>query len=227
MMHPHTRVQPISDQIGVGVVATRLIPAGTAVYQSDPLDIRIPANDPRLSDPKLAEYIETYTYLDPDGTRVMCWDIGKYVNHSCTPNTLTTGYGFQVALRDIQVGEEITDDYGIYTEDFGPLLCNEPTCRGHIRSSDFLKLVPQWDARLKPVVKKFFDVEQPLMYLLDDTTLAELRRFVKTGRGYKSLAAARNAETLTVETVKPRPRRIRINGNVNVHVNGHAQTVAV
>jgi len=222
MMHPHTRVQPISAEIGVGVVATRLIPAGTAVYQTDPLDIRIPPNDPRLSDPKLVDHIETYTYLDPDGTRVMCWDIGKYVNHSCTPNTLTTGYGFQVALRDIHVGEEITDDYGIYTDDFGPLLCNEPTCRGHIRSSDFVKLVPVWDRTLKPVLKRFFEVDQPLMHLIEAGALADLHRFAKTGRGYRSLTRARNPETLRTEPITPKPR-LKLNG----HSNGHAHSVAV
>ena len=219
MMHPHTRVQPISAEIGVGVVATRLIPAGTAVYQTDALDVRIAPDDPRLADPALAEHIETYTYLDPDGTRVMCWDIGKYVNHSCTPNTLTTGYGFQVALRDLLVGEEITDDYGIYTDDFGPLLCQEPGCRGHIRASDFLKLVPKWDARIKPVLKGFFDVEQPLMHLINADALADLHRFAKTGRGYRSIALARNPETLPAEHAKTLKPRLKL--------NGHSHSVAV
>ena len=222
MMHPHTRVQPISDQIGVGVVATRFIPAGTAVYQTDALDIRIAPDDPRLLDATMAEHIETYTYLDPDGTRVMCWDIGKYVNHSCESNTLTTGWGFQIALRDILAGEEILDDYGIYTNEFGPLLCNEPTCRGHIRPTDFLKLVPTWDAKLKPALKKFFDVEQPLMHLIDAEGLADLHKFVKTGRGYRSIARARNIDTLPTEPCAPKPR-IHVNG----HSNGHAPKLAV
>lgn len=213
MMHPHTRVQPISEQIGVGVVATRLIPVGTAVYQTDMLDIRIAPNDPRLQDATMAEHIETYTYLDPDGTRVMCWDIGKYVNHSCDSNTLTTGWGFQIALRDIQPGEEILDDYGIYTDEFGPLLCNEPCCRGHIRPSDFLKLVPMWDKKLKPAIKKFFDVEQPLMHLIEAEALADLHTFVRTGRRYRSIARARNPETLPVETREAKPR-IRLNGHI-------------
>lgn len=218
MMHPHTRVQPISEEIGVGVVATRLIPAGTAVYQTDALDLRIAPSDPRLLDPALAEHIETYSYLDPDGTRVVCWDIGKYVNHSCEPNTLTSGYGFQIALRDLQPGEELLDDYGIYTNEFGPLLCNEPTCRGHIRPTDFLKLVTTWDAKLKPAIKKFFDVDQPLMNLIDAKALADLHKFVKTGRGYRSIARARNPETLPAEERIAKPR---------LKLNGHSRGVAV
>lgn len=224
MMHPHTRVQPISEEIGVGVVTTHHIPAGTAVYQTDALDLRLAPNDPRLTDPALAEHIECYSYLDPDGTRVVCWDTAKYVNHACTPNTLTTGYGFQVALRDLEPGEEITDDYGIYTDDFGPLICNEPTCRGHIHACDFLKLVPAWDAALRPVLKRFFDVEQPLMHLIDADALADLHRFAKTGRGYRSVARARNPETLPKQpaaTIKP---RLKLNGNAR---NGHARGAAL
>lgn len=213
MMHPHTRVQPISDQIGVGVVATHFIPAGTAVYQTDGLDLRIAPNDPRLFDPALSELIECYSYLDPDGTRVVCWDIGKYVNHACTPNTLTTGYGFQIALQDLQPGDEITDDYGIYTDSFGPLLCNEPTCRGHIRSSDFLELVPMWDRKLRPALKQFFNVDQPLMHLIEKRMLRNLRRFVQTGQDYRSIATARNLDTLPMTKVSI------------PHQNGHAAKV--
>lgn len=226
MMHPHTRVQPISDQIGVGVVATQPIPAGTAVYQTDALDLRIAPNDPRLIDPALAEQIETYTYLDPDGTRVMCWDIGKYVNHACEPNTLTTGFGFQIALRDLAPGEEILDDYGIYTDEFGPLLCNEPTCRGHIRPTDFLNLVPMWDAKLKPVLKSFFDVDQPLMHLIEAAALADLHAFVKTGKRYRSIAQARNIDTLPTVPSTPKPR-IHINSHSNAQRNGHTKRLAV
>lgn len=214
MMHPHTRVQLISEQIGVGVVATQFIPAGTAVYQTDPLDIRIAPNDPRLDDPQIAEHIETYTYLDPDGTRVMCWDIGKYVNHACTPNTLTSGYGFQIALRNLEAGEEITDDYGIYTDEFGPLLCNEPACRGHIMPSDFIKLVPHWDRKLKPALKRFFDVEQPLLHLIDAEVLSDLDTFVKSGKCYRSIAMARRPDTLPHQPRDPKPR-------IQINTNGH------
>lgn len=226
MMHPHTRVQPISTQIGVGVVTTRPIPAATCVYQTDALDLRLAPDDPRLADPVLAQHIETYSYLDPDATRVVCWDIGKYVNHACTPNTLTTGYGFQIALRDLAEGEEITDDYGIYTDAFGPLICNEPTCRGHIYSSDFRKLVPGWDAQIKPALKTFFDVDQPLMHLLAADVLADLRTFVKTGKRYRSIALARDPETLPADVQTPRPR-VTLNGNGQSHRSGRATKLGV
>lgn len=38
MMHPHTRVQFIGDEVGQGVVATAFIPKGTVTWVQDPLD---------------------------------------------------------------------------------------------------------------------------------------------------------------------------------------------
>ncbi|HEY9788810.1 MAG TPA: SET domain-containing protein-lysine N-methyltransferase [Candidatus Obscuribacterales bacterium] len=35
----------------------------------------------------------------------------RFVNHSCEPNTKSSGDGRDVAIRDIEPGEEITSDY--------------------------------------------------------------------------------------------------------------------
>ena len=40
----------------------------------------------------------------PPGTEDEDFDHGKYENHACDPNTLTTGFGFDIAVRDIQPG---------------------------------------------------------------------------------------------------------------------------
>ena len=37
------------------------------------------------------------------------------MNHDDQANTLTTGYGFEVAVRDVDEGEELTDDYRIFS----------------------------------------------------------------------------------------------------------------
>ena len=60
-----------------------------------------------------------YTYLHPIlKRRVLCGDITKFINHSETPNIEGTNEpdgGFDVALRDIEAGEELTVDYREYT----------------------------------------------------------------------------------------------------------------
>ena len=57
----------------------------------------------------------------------------RYVNHSCAPNT-TNGERCDIALRDIEIGEEITTDYAdAYIRD-GSMKCScgSPHCRGGV-----------------------------------------------------------------------------------------------
>ncbi len=192
MLHPNTRIQLISDEIGSGVVATALIPKGTVVYVEDPLDIVLAPDHPLIRHPAYADTIETYSYRDASGSYVICWDGAKYINHACNPSTLTTGYGFELAIRDIQPGEEITDDYAIYNcPVFGPLRCGEPDCRGEVRPDDFDRLAHGWDARIREALQRYQDVDQPLSAYLSDPCRAALAGYLRTGRGYRSILNAR------------------------------------
>lgn len=38
----------------------------------------------------------------------------EYVSHSCTPITISTGYNVEIAIRDINSGEQVTDEYGLF-----------------------------------------------------------------------------------------------------------------
>ena len=188
MMHPDTELRLVSETMGYGVFVTRPIPMGTVVYVRDTLDIAIAPNDPRITDPVLADTIEKYTYIEPDGTRVLGWDISKYVNHCCHPSTLTTGYGFEVAIRDLHPGDEITDDYGIFNTPVPfPLVCSKSNCREHIRGDEYAYCVPSWDERIKPALRKYASVHQPLEALIPVSLREAVRKFSKTGRGYRSV----------------------------------------
>ncbi|MBI5415096.1 SET domain-containing protein [Candidatus Peregrinibacteria bacterium] len=70
-----------------------------------------------------------------DGKYVILQEPEKYVNHSCEPNT-TAQHFCDVAMRDIQQGEEITADY---SEELPPNTymecnCGRKKCRKIIRS---------------------------------------------------------------------------------------------
>jgi hypothetical protein len=59
-----------------------------------------------------------YGYVDPRRNRfILCCDDYRFMNHSDTPNVqVDTGadpHGIDFAARDIEVGEELTVDYGI------------------------------------------------------------------------------------------------------------------
>lgn len=71
------------------------------------------------------------TYLGPSGGE------DDYVNHSCSPNTILRGRRQLVAIRPIQIGEEISVDYETLSgEDDWSMqcFCGSLKCRGVIRS---------------------------------------------------------------------------------------------
>jgi len=192
MLHPDTRLGVVSAEIGYGVFATALIPKGTIVYIKDPLEIEIGDDDARLQDPALLHIIERYSYIEPSGTRVLSWDLAKYMNHSCEPNTISTGYGFEIALRDILKGEQITDEYGLLNiEKNMPCGCGAAGCRNWVRQDDVERLGREWDARVREALADYACVPQPLEYLLDPATRKQLQHFLDTGNGFMSVSKLR------------------------------------
>ena len=71
-----------------------------------------------------------YSYSDENGVHILSWDNAKYVNHRCDCNTIATGYGFAIAIRDIWNGQEISEEYGLFNLDrVIPLACGCTQCR--------------------------------------------------------------------------------------------------
>ena len=101
---------------GWGVFARQRIPAGTRTWQFVPgVDQVIDPGAVDAAREDLRRLLVHYTYLHPVlKRRVLCGDIAKFMNHSDTPN-VRSAYepdgGFDVALRDIEEGEELTADY--------------------------------------------------------------------------------------------------------------------
>ena len=188
MMHPDTRPGLVNARIGLGVFATAPIQHGTIVFVRDPLDIEVPAGDPRLADSRVSDIIEKYSYIEPNGSRIVSWDHAKFVNHCCLPNTMSTGYGFEIAIRDIDAGEQITDEYGMFNVPQPiELYCDHAACRGCVQASDLDKHHERWDATVRQSLLRVPHVAQPLMPLLDDATRASLETFLAKGDGYPSV----------------------------------------
>jgi hypothetical protein len=189
MMHPDCEVRSVNDQVGAGVFATAFIPAGTIVYVEDPLDIVIHPDNPVLQNPILRPTIDKYAVLEPGERRVIGWDAAKYVNHCCQANIISTGYGFEIALRDIQPGEEVRDEYGVFNLGWTmELNCpHADGCRGSLRPDDFDRYSDQWDEKIQVVLRRALDVPQPLWPLLDAETVAAVRHYANTGEGYQSI----------------------------------------
>lgn len=188
MIHPHTELKFINKTIGYGVFATKNIPEGTIVYVKDSLEHVISPVDYLMHSEEMRNVIDKYSYRDEKGNHILSWDFAKYVNHCCNCNTMSTGYGFEIALRDIINGEQITDEYGIFNiEKEITLICGEAGCRKVVNPDDFENYYRDWDEKIKVSITKLYDVEQPLMFLIDKDVRNELDAFFHNSEKYKSV----------------------------------------
>jgi hypothetical protein len=122
---------------GYGGVATRRFERGETLCYGDGV---LYAAD--------ADFDDTYALVLPGedaglGEKIF-WDLTcqtRWFNHSCDPNTevmaswdagAQTVRAWWVALRDIEIGEEITYDYGFDADVAEPCACGAATCRGLI-----------------------------------------------------------------------------------------------
>jgi hypothetical protein len=174
MLHPATELRWISSVIGFGVFATAPIPRGTITWVQDALDQVFPQARAAVLPPPLLESFDRYSYLNGRGERILCWDHARFINHSCIPTVLSPGFEFDLALRDIQSGEEITTDYGALNLDASFLCaCGTSTCRGEIRPDDPERLTGHWDRRVRSAFRAIDHVAQPLWSLLPDPAAVE------------------------------------------------------
>ena len=192
MIHPNTELRHISPEVGYGVFASEFIPAGTITYVKDTLEVVVSPTDYLMHDEAVRASIDKYSYVDEHGNRIVSWDFAKYVNHCCNCNTISTGYGFEIAIRDIAPGEQITDEYGIFNlEEEMTLVCGYPDCRGCIRPEDFDHYYREWDAKIQRAFPKLFTVDQPLMAFVDAETRAGVDKYFAEPQSYRSVYALR------------------------------------
>lgn len=169
MMHPDTRIDFISEEIGYGVVAEKFIPKGTITWVQDELDQVFSQQQYEKMKPTSREMMDKYSFRSKKGNFILCWDLAKYINHSFKANCLSTAYDFEIAVRDIFPGEQLTDDYGYLnvTEPFAAK--DEGTERKVVYPDDLLKYYPKWDEELEGAFCLLASVKQPLLPLVPET----------------------------------------------------------
>lgn len=169
MIHPSTEVRFISDDIGYGLVATEFIPKGTVTWALCDLDQLLdPAKVENMTD-FMRHYVHKYAYRDGKGRHVLCWDNARFVNHHCEANCLPLGFDFEIAIRDIHQGEQLTDDYGgLNIEEEFHCRCGSLRCRGVVRPTDLLEHADEWDARVLDAMAHLSHVNQPLWPVVRD-----------------------------------------------------------
>jgi hypothetical protein len=169
VIHPNTEVRFVNDTIGYGVVATRFIPKGTITWVRDRFDMVFTPGQVGQMRRSYRDILDKYAFVDRHGMYVLCWDIGRFVNHSCNASCLSPGYDFEIAIRDLHPGDELTDDYGSLNLDtVFQCHCGHPRCRKRIMPDDFIHYGDDWDTRLGDAFPQIADVEQPLWWVVED-----------------------------------------------------------
>ncbi|MDE2071402.1 MAG: SET domain-containing protein [Patescibacteria group bacterium] len=109
---------------GIGIFAAELIPKGTLMWKYVPgVDLALTQEEfAALPEPARAA-IKNYSYRSKfTGRYIVPFDDSRFYNHSDTSNTgegpLIDGESSDVALEDIQPGDEIFNDYRITDADF-------------------------------------------------------------------------------------------------------------
>ncbi|OYQ34446.1 SET domain-containing protein-lysine N-methyltransferase [Flavobacterium cyanobacteriorum] len=176
MIHPDTELRFINDVVGYGVVAKKFIPKGTITWVQDDLDQVYTPEDIRRINPVMQTYLDTYSFTNSRGEKVLCWDHAKYVNHSFNPSCMSTAYDFEIAIRDIQPGEQLTDDYG-YLNVSEPFEAeDEGTERKVVYPDDILNYYEVWDGAIKDNMANIGVVSQPLLRFIPQANWAEFSK---------------------------------------------------
>jgi uncharacterized protein len=186
MMHPDTDLRLVHPSIGLGVVATKRIPLGTITWVRDPLDQVITAAVLASYPGRIQPHVARWCFVDGRGETLLCWDHGRFVNHSCDPNCSSAGFDFEMAIRDIEPGEQLTDDYGRLraAADFA-CLCGSPRCRRviHPDGGDLARYGAEWAAEARAALAFLAEVPQALWELVPSEEREALGREVQGGEG--------------------------------------------
>jgi SET domain-containing protein len=128
---------------GLGAFATGPIRAGTEVveYRGEKIT---KAESLRRCEANNRFIFQLDDAWDLDGD--VPWNLARFLNHSCAPNCEAELVGDEiwiVARRDIEVGEELTFNYGYDLADYRdyPCHCGTPECVGYILAEEFFPLV--------------------------------------------------------------------------------------
>lgn len=182
MLHPDTELKFVSAEIGYGIFANAHIPKGTITWVKDDLDRVIPKETLKNMSPANLENLLKYSYRNSNGDYVFCWDLTRYVNHSYQPNSMMTSMGFEIAIRDIKPGEEMTNDYGTLNIIEAFECANGPSHeRDKICPDDLSRFFRIWDQQIHSAFFHIGNFPQPLNVFLTPEQLQEIE-LIKDGK---------------------------------------------
>jgi hypothetical protein len=86
----------------------------------------------------------------------LSWDIAKHINQCCHFNSIGAAYGFEIALRDIAIGDLFTDEYALFNDKEETALPALPLPRlpwDILSPGDFDRFYLVWDRQIRAARK--------------------------------------------------------------------------
>jgi SET domain-containing protein len=168
MLHPSAKL--VNSKIeGKGLIAKKVIPKGSIVWKSSPRDIfkKYSIEQYQKFSLRYQKRLDRYSYPDGHGYLVLSGEGDRFWNHSCNANVLDTPDGSMcIAVKDIELGEEITYEYGLNLREDLKIKCNcmEASCRKVVTRLDKNSKVYKELWRKELSASKYKNrVEQPLL----------------------------------------------------------------
>ncbi|MEU5554060.1 SET domain-containing protein-lysine N-methyltransferase [Micromonospora sp. NPDC047793] len=135
----HSALHPGYSRIhGVGIIALRDIPMGTALWWPCP-KCSVFSESVQPSTPEgVLRWLTEFGYRRADGGLITPCRGAHLLNHSCAATVLDAGLSVGIAVVDIRKGDEVTCDYRTFRYDDAwhfTCSCNAPECAGTIASA--------------------------------------------------------------------------------------------
>ncbi len=118
MLLVKTKLGPSSVH-GIGLFADQFITKGTKTWECNPVfDVAFTREQVSQLPDFAQERFFDHSYLDKKQDKyILCGDDLRFINHSTSPNILSTP-DYDIAAHDIQKGEELLCNYNHYEEDY-------------------------------------------------------------------------------------------------------------
>ncbi len=110
----------MSETHGVGLFADQLIPKGSVTWKYHPkFDMAFTAEDVAEMSESARKIFMWYAYYDFDQNKyILCFDDQRFINHSRNNANIESTPDADVAIRDIQIGEELLCDYALFDKEY-------------------------------------------------------------------------------------------------------------
>jgi len=169
MIHPHTEIRLTSDQFSYGTFATEFIPKGAITFVKNCLDFSISPSIFGDCCEDMQRIIADNSFVDENGNRIINADFQEAIRQSEHSNTMDTGYGFEIAIEDIHVGEQLTKAYQeTSTMDYISNYYGESGPTRFERNNE------NWYENVLPALMAYGHLVQPLAALLSGDMLSEV-----------------------------------------------------